>query len=307
MKRRALLAATGAAALTALTGCAGPQVSDYAAEKPVLDLRQYFNGTLDAWGVFTDRSGKVVKRFTVVMQCSWQGDDGVLDEDFTYSDGTKQRRIWRLKKLADGRYTGRADDVVGEATGQEALGNAFNWKYTLALPVDGRVIDVQFDDWMYLMTDKVMLNKAVMSKFGFTLGRSDACPSPRGHDEDRLHPRGAEPRPAASPATRLVPAAQSTPGPVAGPCCLAGRCLQRHWAGRCIGLACPGCPRICIGPQPERTAGLCPGASRRRRPATGQHRPERGPRRCASHPGAGAAGPGGVLRGLLSGDACHRV
>ena len=169
MKRRALLAATGAAALTALTGCAGPQVSDYAAEKPVLDLRQYFNGTLDAWGVFTDRSGKVVKRFTVVMQCSWQGDDGVLDEDFTYSDGTKQRRIWRLKKLADGRYTGRADDVVGEATGQER-GNAFNWKYTLALPVDGRVIEVQFDDWMYLMTDKVMLNKAVMSKFGFTLG-----------------------------------------------------------------------------------------------------------------------------------------
>jgi hypothetical protein len=169
MKRRALLATTGAAALTALTGCAGPQVSDYAAEKPVLDLRQYFNGTLDAWGVFTDRSGKVVKRFTVVMQCSWQGDDGVLDEDFTYSDGTKQRRIWRLKKLADGRYTGRADDVVGEATGQER-GYAFNWKYTLALPVDGRVIDVQFDDWMYLMTDKVMLNKAVMSKFGFTLG-----------------------------------------------------------------------------------------------------------------------------------------
>jgi hypothetical protein len=169
MKRRALLAATGAAALTALTGCAGPQVSDYAAEKPVLDLRQYFNGALDAWGVFTDRSGKVVKRFTVVMHCSWQGDDGVLDEDFTYSDGTKQRRIWRLKKLADGRYTGRADDVVGEATGQ-ARGNAFNWKYTLALPVDGRVIDVQFDDWMYLMTDKVMLNKAVMSKFGFTLG-----------------------------------------------------------------------------------------------------------------------------------------
>ena len=119
MKRRTLLAASGATALTALAGCAGPQVSDYAAEKPVLDLRQYFNGTLDAWGVFTDRSGKVVKRFTVVMQCSWQGDDGVLDEDFTYSDGTKQRRIWRLKKLADGRYSGRADDVVGEATRQE--------------------------------------------------------------------------------------------------------------------------------------------------------------------------------------------
>ena len=135
----------------------------------MLDLREYFNGTVDAWGVFTDRSGKVVKRFTVVMACSWTGDDGVLDEAFTYSDGTTQRRIWRLKKLPDGRYTGRADDVIGEATGQ-ARGNAFQWGYTLALPVDGRIIEVQFDDWMYLMSEKVMLNKAVMSKFGFRLG-----------------------------------------------------------------------------------------------------------------------------------------
>ena len=168
MKRRLLLATMPAAAFT-LAGCASPTADDYAAENPVLDLRRYFNGMLDAWGVFTDRSGKVVRRFTVVMDCRWQGDDGVLDEDFTYSDGTRQRRIWRLKKLADGRYTGRADDVVGEATGQER-GNAFNWKYTMALPVDGRIVNVQFDDWMYLMDDKVMLNKAVMSKFGIQLG-----------------------------------------------------------------------------------------------------------------------------------------
>ena len=45
-----------------------------------------------------------------------------------------------------------------------------NWRYTLALPVDGRVWEVQFDDWMVLMDDRVMLNKAVMSKFGITLG-----------------------------------------------------------------------------------------------------------------------------------------
>ena len=156
-----------------LSGCAGPQLADYASEQPVLDMRQYFNGTLDAYGLFTDRSGKVVKRFTVVMKCNWQGppgmETGVLDEDFTYSDGTKQRRIWTLKRQPDGRFTGTADDVVGEATGQEK-GNAFRWGYTLKLPVDGRIIEVQFDDWMYLMNDKVMLNKAEMSKFGVKLG-----------------------------------------------------------------------------------------------------------------------------------------
>ena len=59
-----------------LSGCAGPQVADYAKEQPVLDMRQYFSGTLDAYGLFTDRSGKVVKRFTVVMTCNWQGPPG---------------------------------------------------------------------------------------------------------------------------------------------------------------------------------------------------------------------------------------
>jgi len=169
MKRRLLLTSGAAAAALALSGCAGPQVTDYSADKPVLDLRQYFNGTLDAYGVFTDRSGKVVKRFTVVMRCTWNGDEGVLDEDFVYSDGTTQKRVWRLKHLGNGRYEGRADDVVGVAQGQTA-GNAFRWGYTLALPVDGKVWEVQFDDWMYLMDPRVMLNKAAMSKFGIHLG-----------------------------------------------------------------------------------------------------------------------------------------
>ncbi|MFN0002686.1 MAG: DUF3833 domain-containing protein [Pseudohongiellaceae bacterium] len=161
--------AAGSAGFLSLTGCASPQVSDYASETPHLDLRTYFDGTVDAWGIFTDRSGQVVKRFTVVMDCKWQGDEGVLDEDFSYSDGTKQRRIWRLKALANGQYEGRADDVVGVASG-EVQGNALRWRYTLALPVGGSIWHVQFDDWMYLIDDRVMINKAAMSKFGLFLG-----------------------------------------------------------------------------------------------------------------------------------------
>jgi Protein of unknown function (DUF3833) len=152
-----------------LSACAGPNIADYANEKPVLDLRSYFNGPVTAHGVFTDRSGKVVKRFVVQMDCKWEGDKGVLDEAFTYSDGSKERRIWRLTRQADGSYTGQADDVVGQAIGKVA-GNAFQWRYTLALPVDGRVWEVQFDDWMYLMSPTTMLNKARMSKWGIHLG-----------------------------------------------------------------------------------------------------------------------------------------
>jgi len=167
--RRSILLAGAAAGAVGLAGCASQNLSGYAAERPLLDLRTYFNGVLDAYGVFQDRSGQVVRRFTVVMNCSWDGDQGVLDEDFIYSDGEKQKRIWRLTHEGNGRYTGTAEDVVGTAEGQVS-GNAFNWTYTLRLPVGDRLIDVQFDDWMYLVDDRAMLNKAVMSKFGIRLG-----------------------------------------------------------------------------------------------------------------------------------------
>lgn len=169
VQRRHLLMSAAVAGSLILSGCASQSLEGYASEKPVLDLATYFNGKIDAYGIFQDRSGQIVKRFTVVMDCQWTGNQGVLDEAFTYSDGTTQRRIWRLTKHADGRYTGRADDVVGEANGQ-TRGNAFRWTYTLALPVDGAVYNVDLDDWMYLIDERTMLNRATMSKFGFRLG-----------------------------------------------------------------------------------------------------------------------------------------
>ena len=166
-RRHALL--TLLAGTAVLTGCANPQVTDYAQERPLLELDRYFTGRVLAHGVFQKRNGAVARRFTVVMDCHWEGNQGVLDEAFTYSDGSTERRIWRLTKHADGRYTGRADDVVGEAQGQTS-GNAFRWNYTLRLPVDGKEYEVQFDDWMFLVDDRVLLNRATMSKFGVTLG-----------------------------------------------------------------------------------------------------------------------------------------
>lgn len=152
-----------------LAGCAGPVPSDYAQQTPTLDLRRYFDGPLVAHGMFSDRSGKIQRRFTVEMTGRWQGRNGELDERFTYADGRTERRVWRLTDLGDGRWEGRADDVVGVARGESA-GHSLRWRYTLALPVDGRVWHVEFDDWMTLIDERTMLNRAVMSKFGIRLG-----------------------------------------------------------------------------------------------------------------------------------------
>lgn len=167
MKLTTTLAACAMA--LSMAGCAAPTVERYAAEQPALDITRYFNGTLDAHGMFQDRAGAVIKRFTVVMRCSWQGDTGTLDEDFTYADGSRQKRVWTIRKTGANSFSATAPDVVGTATGVVA-GNALRWKYVLAQPVGEKVYNVDMEDWMFLIDDKVMLNRTTMSKFGVDLG-----------------------------------------------------------------------------------------------------------------------------------------
>jgi hypothetical protein len=173
-RRRALgsflaLGTLGAMGPLGLTGCAAPRVEDYAQEKPLFDLRGFFDGRLDGRGLFFGRDGRVTKRFVVEMVGHWQGDDGTLQEHFRYSDGSTSRRTWHLRDLGQGRYRGLADDVVGQAEGRSA-GNAFHWLYSLALPVDGRIWHVDLDDWMFRMDERTVLNRTRMSKLGLGLG-----------------------------------------------------------------------------------------------------------------------------------------
>ena len=171
LRRGWLLAAV--LGISLLSGCASVTPLAYRGQTPTLDLKQYFNGRLTAVGIVFDRSGKMTRRFHVTIDASWKGNVGTLDEHFVYHDGAKQERIWTLRELPekDGekRYVGTAGDVIGEAIGR-AAGNALNWHYTLALPVDGTIYHVQLDDWMYLMDDHVLLNHSVITKFGFKVG-----------------------------------------------------------------------------------------------------------------------------------------
>lgn len=166
---RGLAAMFAALAAVLLPGCAGVDPAQYASQRPQLSLERFFDGTLDGWGMFQDRSGKVLRRFTVVIHAKWEGDTGTLDEEFVWSDGERQRRVWTLRRLGDGRYSGTADDVIGQAEGVVS-GNALRWRYVLAVPVDGRTWHFDFDDWMFLVDERVMLNRAVMSKFGIRVG-----------------------------------------------------------------------------------------------------------------------------------------
>ena len=161
---------TGLSATLLLSGCATQNIQAYQNSTPTLDMHEFFSGQIDGWGMFQGRNGEVKKRFYVDIDATHEGDNViVLDEKFSWADGTKSQRIWRLTKQADGSWKGTAGDVIGEATG-EVVGNTLHWNYLLELPVEDKTYNVKFDDWMYLVDKDVMLNRSVMKKFGVELG-----------------------------------------------------------------------------------------------------------------------------------------
>lgn len=170
MRRLTRLLAAAAASLVA--GCAAVDPDVYREQKPALELRRYFDGTVIGHGLFMNRSGQVERRFVVTIRASWDGDVGTLDEDFVWSDGEVEKRVWTLRPVPGrpGRWTGTAADIKGEAAGVVS-GNALNWSYTLRLKTkDGKRYDIDFDDWMFLIDERVLLNRAVLTFWGFKVG-----------------------------------------------------------------------------------------------------------------------------------------
>jgi len=153
-----------------LSACGKPSLEDPKLSDKVLNLEEYFDGRTVAYGQFNDRFGTVRRRFKVVIDGTWDGEVLTLVEDFTYADGSKEERIWSLVKTGPDSWQGTAAGVQGVATGEER-GDTFNWRYQIDLPLpEGDTLRVDFDDWMWLLEDGRLLNRAYMSRFGVTLG-----------------------------------------------------------------------------------------------------------------------------------------
>ena len=155
--------------LVSLTSCSDMKPKDYINTEPKIKIEEYFLGGVKAWGIFQDRSGKVKRQFTAEMNGSFDNEILILDEDFSWNDGEKQKRKWKIKKVEDDKYEGTAPDVIGIAKGV-SYGSAFKFEYQLLIPFKDKKIKVRFDDWIFKQDDKVAINRAIVSKFGFKVG-----------------------------------------------------------------------------------------------------------------------------------------
>ena len=153
-----------------LNGCSNNmKPTDFKDQKPRLIIEDYLLGNTKAWGILQNRSGKVTRQFNADLNGTWDGSTLILDEQFNWNDGEKQKRTWKIKKIDNNNYLGTAPDVVGEATGVQ-YGSAFKFKYDLLVPFKNKNIKVTFDDWIFKQDDKVAINRATLTKFGLKVG-----------------------------------------------------------------------------------------------------------------------------------------
>lgn len=143
--------------------------AQYAGTTPGFDIRKVLSGPMDAEGMIFDLRGRMTSRFTARFQGHWDGAHGTLTEDFRYSTGNTQQRKWNITVHNDGRFTATADDIVGEAVGEQS-GSTIRLSYRIVLPkaAGGHTLDVT--DWMYLVDNGTVLNRSEFRKFGLRVG-----------------------------------------------------------------------------------------------------------------------------------------
>ncbi len=178
----------GAAAFAAITliGCATrPPIPVEAAEQAAFVLEEDLVGQRVARGEFRSITG-ARRGFTAYLNGSWDGRTLTLVEDFVFDDGERDRKTWRLERVAPGEYVGTREDVVGQARGFQD-GPAFRLEYDVRLPsANGPGRRVRFRDVLVETPDGAVLNRANVGYFGLrvatvtlSIRRDDGAQAPQ--------------------------------------------------------------------------------------------------------------------------------
>jgi len=144
--------------------------ADFADADTVLALERYFSGHLRGWGVFEDRFGRVRRQFRIDSSGQLYGTTLQIDQTITFDSGAIHTRVWSFQRQPDGRYLGTANDVAGEAIGSGS-GNTITLRYTVRRRVLGLPQRAEVEDWMFLQPGGVVIERARVTKWGFTVGQ----------------------------------------------------------------------------------------------------------------------------------------
>ena len=169
MLSRITAAATALMAIAVLAGCASAPRLDTVNEAEPFVPEKFFIGTTYAQGEFVNIIDGTRRGVKAVIRGRFDGASLTLMEDFTYSDGGKERKTWILTKSGQGVYLGTREDVVGIAKGR-LEGPLFRLTYMANVKTKTSDYDLTFDDVLGYQPDGTVLDRAVVSKLGVKIG-----------------------------------------------------------------------------------------------------------------------------------------
>ena len=111
-----------------LLGCQSLHIDDFKNTKPKLVIEDYFNGQSEAWGIFEDRFGKIRAQFYVDIDGSWDGKTLTLTENFFYSSGRKDQRIWKINKINEKMFNGGKVELTNIVNQNIKIRSISAWK-----------------------------------------------------------------------------------------------------------------------------------------------------------------------------------
>ena len=143
-----------------------------ASKGPDLTLVSAFQGRSTGSGHFRVWLTGDERRFTARLNGTVTGAEGArtltVVEDFLYDDGQQDRLTWVFRETGPGRWTGKREDTVGEATVIEESGR-IRLSYTADFKSPSGVNRLGFQDILYALPDGSIVNDAVVSKAGIAV------------------------------------------------------------------------------------------------------------------------------------------
>lgn len=141
-----------------------PPGADLAAPTPLLVPERFFAGRTESQGTLKVMM-MATKTVKVRSNGHVEGDTLVLDQLVEQEGEPAERRQWRIKKLASGRYSGTISDAKGPVSG-DISGNRLHMRFKL-----NKAGGINVEQWMYLQPGgRVAINHATLQRFGMKVG-----------------------------------------------------------------------------------------------------------------------------------------